>query len=216
MYSPPKQSSRSPPPLQHPIPTHPPRHVPDPPVTPTPTGAASGATDGHQSSARSRAGGSGGGGGGVGYGQQGGGSGSRLGAVPTGATAQYARYSSPPTSQPSDQNYDAYGAPQPAGHSFGSAISGDMGSAYGGASNSYGAGSQGGNNFYGGPRGGPPQAGPSSFGNQFGNFLGGDPNVNMTAQMGMHFGQQMASVGGDYVQKNVSDSSMTWVGASAR
>lgn len=42
------------------------------------------------------------------------------------------------------------------------------------------------------------------FGAQFGNFLGNDPNVNMTAQMGMHFGQQMASVGGEYVQKNVS------------
>lgn len=55
---------------------------------------------------------------------------------------------------------------------------------------------------------GPSQGGPmpdgQGFGAQFGNFLGNDPNVNMTAQMGMHFGQQMASVGGEYVQKNVS------------
>lgn len=51
--------------------------------------------------------------------------------------------------------------------------------------------------------GGGGQGGNAGLGN-FGNFLPQDPNMNMTAQMGVHFGQQMAQVGGDYVQKNVS------------
>jgi hypothetical protein len=51
--------------------------------------------------------------------------------------------------------------------------------------------------------GGGGQQQQSQFGG-FANFLPSDPNVNMTAQMGMHFGQQMASVGGEYMQKNVS------------
>lgn len=39
----------------------------------------------------------------------------------------------------------------------------------------------------------------SSFGN-----AGGFPLNDHTAQMGMHFGRQMAQVGGEYMNKNVS------------
>lgn len=110
------------------------------------------------------------------------------------------RYSSPPIQQQQQHQqqqahspYDASG--YPAAASFGSAMDG-------GANSPYGYGGQGApnNGFYnGGARGGPGGQGQGMPG-PFGNFLSNDPNVNMTAQMGMH----MASVGGEYVQKNVS------------
>ncbi|CAO1624749.1 unnamed protein product [Parajaminaea phylloscopi] len=157
------------------------------------------------------AGSSGGAAGGGGGGGGGGGS-SRLGAVPMGgAGPQYARFSSPPISQQqNDQGYDAYSATSPgAGHSFGSAVAGDMSSSYHGSGYGGGQAPMGPNDgFYGSSarnqqHGGPQQPQQQGFGGQFGNFLGNDPNFNMTAQMGMHFGQQMANVGGEYVQKNL-------------
>lgn len=112
---------------------------------------------------------------------------------------QYARYSSPPIQQqqqPQQLDPSAYG------QSFGSAMSD---ATYGGGPG-YGqpGSSSAGGGYY--SQQGPPSnqpGGQAGFGN-FGNFMSNDPNVNMTAQMGMHFGQQMASVGGEYVQKNVS------------
>lgn len=172
MYSPPHHNTRSPPPLQHPIPTHPPRHVPDPPVTPSPQAGASGTSETHLGSARSRAAGGG-------------------GATTGGQQTGYVRYSSPPIQDPSAQGGAGYG------QSFGSA----MNTSYSGGGGGYDGQAQGGN-FY--PSSQQQQSGQQGgFGN-FGNFLPNDPNMNMTAQMGMHFGQQMASVGGEYVQKNVS------------
>ncbi|CAO1636530.1 unnamed protein product [Sympodiomycopsis kandeliae] len=173
MYSPPHHNTRSPPPLQHPIPTHPPRHVPDPPVTPSPQAGTSGTSDVHMGSARSRAGGSGG------------------GSVGQGGGATYARYSSPPI----QSDHSAAAA---AGGSFGQSFGSAMNDSY--ASPQYGASGQG-NSYYQGSSQQQQQQQGAPFGN-FGNFLPNDPNVNMTAQMGMHFGQQMASVGGEYVQKN--------------
>lgn len=173
MYSPPHHNTRSPPPLQHPIPTHPPRHVPEPPVTPSPQVAgASGTSDTHMSggSARSRAAGGSGGG------------------SAQSNTASYVRYSSPPI-QPDQPAY---------GQSFGSAMNNS--SSYSNSPQQQQQHQQGGN-FYSTSN---QQQQQGSFGGNFPNFLQNDPNINMTAQMGMHFGQQMASVGGEYVQKNVS------------
>lgn len=58
----------------------------------------------------------------------------------------------------------------------------------------------------------------SGFGN-FGNFgfssgqggSGGGPNIlnDHTAQMGVHFGRQMAAAGGEYMEKNVSGSKIS-------
>ncbi|PWN17828.1 YIF1-domain-containing protein [Microstroma glucosiphilum] len=202
MYSPPHHSTRSPPPLQHPIPTHPPRQVPDPPGTPTPSAAVSGSADTHMSSVRSRAG----------------------GAAPTGQVsstmsagtsssgsctsgqAPYARYSSPPI-QPQQPDTGSMamgggGGGMGYGQSFGSAMNDH--SAYGQQQHQqsgYGNPQQ--SSYYSQQAGGAGQQQQSQFGG-FANFLPSDPNVNMTAQMGMHFGQQMASVGGEYMQKNIS------------
>lgn len=126
------------------------------------------------------------------------GSGAKLVAMPTGA-APYARYSSPPIAQQQDQGYDAFGSLQQASHSFGSAISGDMSSGY----NSVGGYSGGSHSFYSAQRGQQQSVPQQGYGGQFGNFLGNDPDFNMTAQMGIHFGQQMANVGGEYVQRNL-------------
>ena len=55
-------------------------------------------------------------------------------------------------------------------------------------SSAYGNASQYSGNMYQGGSQQHAQAG--GFGN-FANFMPNDPNMNMTAQMGMHFGQQM-------------------------
>ncbi|KAN0061707.1 Protein transport protein yif1 [Thecaphora frezii] len=167
--------SRSPPPLQHPIPTHPPFQVPDPPVSPHPgprnstssSTADSTTADPNLSAARPR------------------------GSVSSSSYVQggYQRFSSPPIhSQQANayapsfgQGAAAYSVPQPGPNFYASSqqgVGGQMGPAAAGA-----PGVQGWGAF--------PGLGAS----------GGVMN-DATAQMGVQFGQHMAQVGGEYVQKN--------------
>ncbi|UZJ52861.1 hypothetical protein CBS101457_002181 [Exobasidium rhododendri] len=169
--------SRSPPPLQHPKPTHPPFQVPDPPVTPNPSGistAESTPADPHISSARSR--------GNVG-------DGGNQSSVYNGAgpSSGYTRFSSPPinASTAQSQSFGNFSSSDP----YAQQGLGQMGSPPVHEQ-------QGGNN-----------GGLGNFGNfGFGGQGGGGQNIlnDHTAQMGVHFGRQMAVAGGEYVEKNIN------------
>ena len=167
MYQQQGYPSRSPPPLQHPIPTHPPFQVPDPPVSPNPGPRQSGDTDPHVSSARSRS-----------------------AASSSFVQGGYQRFSSPPIQSTGSQPGGAY-AP-----SFGQSTDAYAPSQQSGAGN-----------FYSGPASGAgAQSGQSQQAN-WGGFpgfgAGGSGMMNdATAQMGVQFGQHVAQVGGEYVQRN--------------
>ncbi|PWN91946.1 YIF1-domain-containing protein [Acaromyces ingoldii] len=168
-------SSRSPPPLQHPKPTHPPFQVPDPPVTPNQhgdVGIETSPADPHLSSARAR------------------------GAASSSVVGDsgYARYSSPPLQ--SNNNYP---------NSFGGAMQDPYASGAGG----YASGNMGSQQQQQQQQQQQSSGGQGGFGAGFPNFggfglgQGGQPVFNdHTAQMGVHFGRQMAQVGGEYVEKN--------------
>lgn len=173
MYQQQYGSSRSPPPLQHPKPTHPPFQVPDPPITPNPPNAEATPSDPHMTSARSR--GAGPSGLGVGAG----------GSAMTGE-GSYVRYSSPPinSNNAGTSHLDAGGFQSFGGNPYGTPT-GHMGGAHQ---------STGGNGGYGGF---------PNFGNFQGGGSGGGQLFNdHTAQMGMHIGRQFAQAGGEYVEKN--------------
>ncbi|KAE8223892.1 hypothetical protein CF319_g3149 [Tilletia indica] len=185
-------SSRSPPPLQHPIPTHPPFQVPDPPATPSlpgsggPGSAASPphahanirGADPHMSSARARGGG---GGPGVGSGIMGGAGGA--------ADSGYMRFSSPPPQQQQhqqqqqQQHFGAYGPGPDAYYSQHSGVGGVPGQTAG-----------------------PPGSGLApalgNLGIPFPGFGANNVMNDATAQMGMQFGRHVAAVGGEYVERN--------------
>ncbi|CBQ68907.1 conserved hypothetical protein [Sporisorium reilianum SRZ2] len=155
--------SRSPPPLQHPIPTHPPFKVPDPPISPNPAPQAT-VTDPHVSTANRR-----------------GGAAANLQASAGGG---YQRFASPPIQSPPTQPYGG-------GASLG------YGQPGAGAGQSYFSG--------GGAAGGQQQQQQQQGWGGFAGFggAGAPPIMNdATAQMGVQFGQHMAAVGGEYVQKN--------------
>ncbi|SNX86214.1 related to YIF1 - protein required for the fusion of COPII transport vesicles with the Golgi [Melanopsichium pennsylvanicum] len=149
-------SSRSPPPLHHPVPTHPPFKVPDPPISPNPVPGQASVTDPHVSSANRRGG--------------------PAANLQAGAQGGYQRFASPPIQSPPNQSYisnPVYGQP-----------------AQGYFPNAAAAG------------GGAQQQGWGGFPG-FGGSQGGPQIMNdATAQMGVQFGQHMAAVGGEYVQKN--------------
>ncbi|KAK0520750.1 Protein transport protein yif1 [Tilletia horrida] len=176
-------SSRSPPPLQHPIPTHPPFQVPDPPATPSlpgsggPSSTASPphthanirGTDPHLSQARSR----------TGAGDHGG-----------MASAGYMRFASPPPAQ-SQQQHQHFGAYGPGPDAYYSQHGGPGGAAGAGAS---------------GANAGPPGSGLApalgNLGIPFPGFGANNVMNDATAQMGMQFGRHVAQVGGEYVERN--------------
>ncbi|KDN52567.1 YIF1-domain-containing protein [Tilletiaria anomala UBC 951] len=167
-------SSRSPPPLRHPVPTHPPLKVPDPPITPTPSNGAplsTSPTDPHTSSARPRAHGS---------------TDNALGGD------GYVRYSSPPINQA-----NPYGGPgTAAASSFGGSM--QQGMFYQGG-DGRGAAPSGSMQVGGGVSGAGPYGGWVGAGGPMGGIMN-----DATAQMGMQFGAQIAAAGGDYVEKNIN------------
>ncbi|PWY98751.1 YIF1-domain-containing protein [Testicularia cyperi] len=173
MYQQQGYPSRSPPPLQHPIPTHPPFKVPDPPVSPNPHPTHASVADPHMSTANRRGAA---------------GSSANAGTVPAvQGGGGYQRFSSPPIQNPAAQ---AYGSYMPQQQTTGS------------APNSFYSNQLGGQ-MGGGPAPGSQQQGGGAWGGFPGFGGGGGPMMNdATAQMGVQFGQHMAQVGGEYVQKN--------------
>lgn len=120
--------------------------------------------------------------------------GSSVGAAGSG----YVRYSSPPINQHQQQQMGGFGgvggggfqtfASDPYMSPQGNMGSGPMGGGTPGAGGSSSGGGMGGFGNFGGFQGGN---------------AGGFPLNDHTAQMGMHFGRQMAQVGGEYVNKSV-------------
>lgn len=218
MYQPFGQSARSPPPLRHPIPTHPKMRMPEPPSTP---GYSSG-PDSMSSQQNSAVPGA------TPRGAYAGASGA-TGSAATGVRAKvsqvhsgYERISSP--SFPNSMDPYSYGPQHRAGpqnpgmQSMGAYANAGPGQEY--SNNSgipSGYASPGVPPGYGGsmpaPSGTPgtranPMAagGPqwSSFGADGMPSLGGNGMMNdATTQMGVQFGRHVAQVGGEYMQRNV-------------
>ncbi|PWN40915.1 YIF1-domain-containing protein [Ceraceosorus guamensis] len=179
MYQQGQYSSRSPPPLQHPVPTHPPVQVPIPSGTPGPGSQSSGrpsidgggfgstsTAEAHLSSARARGGQS---------------------------ESGYARYASPPLQNP-------YGQPQNQYQQH----AGGMGAGSKGVTGGMMHQQQQPQQQH--PNQGFQQFGSfASFANGMGNGqagMGGNMLNDATAQMGVQFGRQMAAAGQEYVGKN--------------
>lgn len=217
---------RAPPPLRHPVPTHPPRK-PELPVTPTPTASTSSQTSPSEGVAARRI-----------HGLDGL---SGAGLAPGPAGGGYVRYASPPI----HQNNNFYGGAStaaataarsfggsvqnayypgdlsnspgtPAGETMGNNISGNMGMMGGGMSPNEGMGPMGGNmgnagHHLGGtmgdgmagnvPNPASVGAGPSAQFPGWGFPAGG---IDPTSQMGMQIGAQFVAAGSNYMQQNVS------------